>query len=86
MSIPSAAKNTPIGDRHDLAAYLAKGEKPRDDWRIGTEHEKFGFYTDDLTPPPFDGDRPGIRAILEGLASRYDWNIAREGDTPVALT
>ena len=86
MSIPSAAKSTPIGDRHDLAAYLAKGEKPREDWRIGTEHEKFGFYEDDLTPPPFDGDRPGIRAILEGLASRFGWDVAREGDTPVALT
>ena len=86
MSIPSAAKSTPIGDRHDLVDYLAKGEKPREMWRIGTEHEKFGFYTDDLTPPPFEGPRPGIRAILEGLASRYGWDIAREGDTPVALT
>ncbi|URX64132.1 glutamate--cysteine ligase [Luteibacter anthropi] len=86
MSIPSAAKSTPIGDRNDLVAYLAEGEKPREQWRIGTEHEKFGFYTDDLTPPPFEGERPGIRAILEGLASRYDWEIAREGDTPVALT
>ena len=86
MSIPSAAKSTPIGDRNDLVEYIAKGEKSRDLWRIGTEHEKFGFYTDDLTPPPFEGDRPGIRAILEGLASQYGWEIAREGDTPVALT
>jgi glutamate--cysteine ligase len=86
VSIPSAAKSTPIGDRHDLVAYLAEGEKPREAWRIGTEHEKFGFYTDDLTPPPFEGERPGIRAILEGLASRYDWTVATEGTTPVALT
>jgi glutamate--cysteine ligase len=86
VSIPSAAKSTPIGDRDDLVAYLAEGEKPRDAWRIGTEHEKFGFYTDDLTPPPFEGGRPGIRAILEGLAERYHWDIAREGDTPVALS
>jgi glutamate--cysteine ligase len=86
VSILSAAKSTPIGDRHDLVAYLAEGEKPREAWRIGTEHEKFGFYLDDLTPPPFVGERPGIRAILEGLASRFDWDIAREGETPVALT
>jgi glutamate--cysteine ligase len=86
VSIPSASKSTPIGDRHDLVAYLAEGEKPREAWRIGTEHEKFGFYTDDLTPPPFEGERPGIRAILEGLASRYDWAVATEGTTPVALT
>jgi glutamate--cysteine ligase len=86
VSIPSAAKSTPIGDRNDLVAYLAAGEKPREAWRIGTEHEKFGFYTDDLTPPPFDGDRPGIRQLLETLATRFGWDVAREGDTPVALT
>ncbi|TCV96186.1 glutamate--cysteine ligase [Luteibacter rhizovicinus] len=85
MSIPSAAKSTPIGDRNELVDYLAQGEKPLDAWRIGTEHEKFGFHTDDLRPPAFEGER-GIRAILEGVASRYDWEIAREGETPVALT
>jgi glutamate--cysteine ligase len=86
VSIPSAAKSTPIGDRRDLVAYVAAGEKPREQWAIGTEHEKFGFYTDDLTPPPFEGPRPGIRAILEGLAERYGWDVAREGETPVALS
>ncbi|MGN6327634.1 MAG: glutamate--cysteine ligase [Rhodanobacter sp.] len=85
MSIPSAAKSTPIGGRQQLADYLAAGEKPREAWRIGTEHEKFGFLTDTLRPPTFEGDR-GIRALLETLASRYGWQIAREGDIPVALT
>ncbi|HTO19702.1 MAG TPA: glutamate-cysteine ligase family protein, partial [Pseudomonas sp.] len=85
MSIPSAAKSTPIGGRQQLADYLAAGEKPREAWRIGTEHEKFGFLTDSLRPPTFEGDR-GIRVLLETLASRYGWQIAREGDTPVALT
>ena len=85
MSIPSAAKSTPIGSRQQLADYLAAGEKPREAWRIGTEHEKFGFLTDSLRPPTFEGDR-GIRVLLETLADRYGWRIAREGDTPVALT
>ena len=85
MSIPSAAKSTPIGGRQQLADYLAAGEKPREAWRIGTEHEKFGFLTDSLRPPTFEGDR-GIRVLLETLASRYGWQIAREGDIPVALT
>lgn len=84
MSIPSAVKNTPIYGRQQLADYLATGEKPRDAWRIGTEHEKFGFRMDDLRAPTFEGDR-GIRALLEGVASRYGWEIIREGDTPVAL-
>ncbi|SEI63752.1 glutamate--cysteine ligase [Frateuria terrea] len=85
MSIPSAVESTPIESRQQLADYLAAGEKPREAWRIGTEHEKFGFRTDDLRPPTYEGER-GIRALLEGLASRYGWEIAREGETPVALT
>ena len=85
MSIPSAVKSTPIESRQQLADYLAAGEKPRADWRIGTEHEKFGFRTDDLRPPTYEGER-GIRALLEGIAGRYGWEIAREGETPVALS
>jgi glutamate--cysteine ligase len=84
VSIPSAVKSTPIYGRQQLIDYLAAGEKPRDAWRIGTEHEKFGFRTDDLRPPAFEGDR-GIRALLEGIATRYGWEIVREGETPVAL-
>ena len=84
MSIPSAVKSTPIEGRQQLIDYLAAGEKPREAWRIGTEHEKFGFRTDDLKPPPFEGER-GIRALLEGIAARHGWEIAREGEIPVAL-
>lgn len=85
MSIPSAVKSTPIRGRQQLVDYLAAGEKPPEAWRIGTEHEKFGFRTDDLKPPPFAGER-GIRALLEGIAARHGWDIAREGETPVALS
>ncbi len=84
MSIPSAVKSTPIHGRQQLIDYVAAGEKPREAWRIGTEHEKFGFRTDDLRAPTFEGDR-GIRALLEGIAARYGWDIAREGEIPVAL-
>ncbi len=85
MSIPSAVKSTPIAGRQQLADYLAAGEKPREAWRIGTEHEKFGFRTDDLRPPTFEGDR-GIKLLLETLATRYGWDVAREGENPVALS
>ncbi|HET7268914.1 MAG TPA: glutamate--cysteine ligase [Oleiagrimonas sp.] len=84
MSIPSNAKATPITDPRQLAGFLEQGEKPREAWRIGTEHEKFGFRLDDLTPPPYEGER-GIRALLEGIASTHGWDVAREGDKPVAL-
>ena len=85
MSIPSAVKSTPIAGRQQLADYLAAGEKPREAWRIGTEHEKFGFRTDDLRPPTFEGER-GIKVLLETLATRYGWDVAREGENPVALS
>ncbi len=84
MSIPSAVQDTPIRDRQMLVDYIASGEKPRTDWRIGTEHEKFGFRLDDLHAPAYEGER-GIRALLEGIAARHGWQILREGELPVAL-
>jgi glutamate--cysteine ligase len=50
----------------ELVAYLAAGNKPREKWRIGTEHEKFPFYVDGNAPVPYGGER-GIRALLEGM-------------------
>ncbi len=56
---------TPIESRDELVAWFAQGEKPASDFRIGTEHEKFGFYEHDLAPVPYEGPR-GIGALLEG--------------------
>ena len=42
MSIPQEGGGL-IESRDELAAYLESGCKPRQDWRIGTEHEKFGY-------------------------------------------
>ena len=85
MSIPSANQRTPIEKRQQLIDYLAAGEKPQDNWRIGTEHEKFGFRHVDLRPPAFEGSA-GIDILLRQLAERYGWSIALEGGNPVALT
>jgi glutamate--cysteine ligase len=78
-------KSIPIAGRQQLVDYLAAGEKPIEAWRIGTEHEKFGFRIDDLRPPAFEGER-GIKMLLETLATRYGWEVAREGENPVALS
>jgi len=83
MSSPSHASDSPITDRKQLVEYIASGEKPRDDWRIGTEHEKFGFRLDDLRPPTFDGER-GIEALLRGLA-RFGWERVDENGRTIAL-
>ena len=84
MSGPSSASDTPITDHRQLVEVLASGEKPRADWRIGTEHEKFGFRLDDLRPPAFDGER-GIEALLKGL-TRFGWAPYEEHGRVIALT
>jgi len=76
LSSPSHTADTPVTARRQLVEYLASGEKPLQDWRIGTEHEKFGFRLDDLRPPQFDGER-GIEALLNGLV-RFGWEPVRE--------
>ncbi|MEL7093288.1 MAG: glutamate--cysteine ligase, partial [Pseudomonadota bacterium] len=62
MSIPQSGGG-PIEHRDQLAQYLADGCKPKADWRIGTEHEKFGYNKDTLKPLPYEGDR-SIYAVL----------------------
>ncbi|HBK44855.1 MAG TPA: glutamate--cysteine ligase [Xanthomonadaceae bacterium] len=83
MSSPSHVADTPITDRHQLVEVLASGEKPSAQWRIGTEHEKFGFRLDDLRPPAFDGER-GIEALLTGL-TRFGWEPVQEHGRTIAL-
>jgi len=84
VSGPSQVKEIPIESRAQLVDYLAGGGKHRADWRIGTEHEKFGFRTDDLRPPTYEGER-GIGALLEGLARAYGYQRIEEGGHLIAL-
>ena len=73
-----------VGDRRDLVAWFEAGSKPPGDWRIGTEHEKFAFTTDDLRPLPYEGER-SVRALLEGLL-QFGWTPVHEGENIIALT
>ena len=75
---------TPIAARRDLVEWIAGGEKPAADWRLGTEHEKVPFYRDTLRPVPYEGER-GIRALLEGLAALNGWAPILEDDHPIGL-
>jgi glutamate--cysteine ligase len=84
MSGPSAVKEVPITGRDQLVEYIASGAKPPADWRIGTEHEKFGFRLDDLRAPTYEGER-GIGALLQGM-TRFGWEPVREGEHIIALT
>lgn len=84
MSIPQSGGG-PITSENQLAEFLASGCKPKQDWRIGTEHEKFGYCKDSLKPLPYDGDR-SIRAVLEGLRDRHGWDPVLEGGHIIGLT
>ncbi|MGC1494778.1 MAG: glutamate--cysteine ligase [Sulfitobacter sp.] len=83
MSIPQSGGG-PIEHQDQLAQYLSDGCKPKEDWRIGTEHEKFGYCKDSLLPLPYEGER-SIRAMLEGLRDRHNWTPVMEGDKLIGL-
>jgi glutamate--cysteine ligase len=73
-----------ITDRGQLIAWFEAGAKPKADWRIGTEHEKFPFYRADRAPVPYEGRR-GIRALMEGMADRTGWEPILDRDALIGL-
>jgi glutamate--cysteine ligase len=77
-------EGAPIEDLEQLAAHLASGNKPADQFRIGTEHEKFGFALSDHAPLPYEADGPSVKKMLEGLV-RFDWETVEENGIVVAL-
>jgi glutamate--cysteine ligase len=63
---------TPVRSIADMAEYLAAGNKPEEKFRIGTEHEKFVFFTADNSPVPYFGDA-SISALLNGMQAKTGW-------------
>ena len=84
MSVLQPRSGEPVTEKRSLVEYMEGGCKPRDAWRIGTEHEKFAYRLDDLRPLEYEGER-GVRALLEGL-TRFGWEPVLEDGNPVALT
>jgi len=75
--------NNPISEKNALVEYLESGCRPAKEWRLGTEHEKFGFTTDDLRPLPYSGSS-SIVAVLTGL-QEFGWDPVYEHDNLIAL-
>ncbi|KAK9103611.1 hypothetical protein Sjap_020865 [Stephania japonica] len=67
--------------KEDLVGYLSSGCKPKENWRIGTEHEKFGFEFGSLRPIKYEQ----IADLLYGLAERFDWEKVLEGEHIIGL-
>jgi glutamate--cysteine ligase len=87
MSNPGDGDATPLTSIQQMADYLAVGCKPPAEFRIGTEHEKFGFRLDDLAPPPYapaDGQPGSIRDILAGLR-QFDAEPILDGENVIGL-
>ncbi len=83
MSIPQSGGG-PVEHHDQLAEFIAAGCKPKEAWRIGTEHEKFGYIKDNHLPLPYDGPC-SIKAMLEGLRDRFGWQEVLEGGNIIGL-
>jgi len=81
---PDNQPSATIEQVNDILDYMASGSRPPEQWRLGTEHEKFGFTTADLRPLPYAGDR-GIHAILVAMCERFNWKPVLEQGLPIAL-
>jgi glutamate--cysteine ligase len=75
---------TPIERRDDLVEWIAQGVKPKAQFRIGTEHEKFAFTIEGHRPVPYEGRR-GIGALLEGMELLLGWQPIMEGENIIGL-
>ncbi len=73
-----------IQNREELVAYIAQGEKPKPEWRIGTEHEKIPFYVNGLRPVPYEGPA-GISALLQGMSEKFGWRPVYDKEHIIAL-
>jgi len=65
-----------IRDVKAIDSYLRSGCKPRDAWRIGTEHEKFPFHKGTLKPVAYRGKGASIENFLHAY-------LKQEGGEPI---
>ena len=70
-----------VESRNELAAWLEAGCKPNGPFRVGTEHEKIPFYRDGLSPVPYTSEK-GIRALLEGMNVKLEWERIEDVRSP----
>jgi glutamate--cysteine ligase len=84
MSAPPKAGGAPITSKRQLVEYFEQGNKPRSEWRVGTEHEKFVFDLETLRTVSYEQPN-GIGALLRGL-QRFGWQPVEEHGNVIALT
>ncbi|TRL39139.1 glutamate--cysteine ligase [Rhizobium straminoryzae] len=76
--------HTPLTSVEEMVTYIAKGSKPEETFRIGTEHEKFAFFQSDRSPVPYFGER-SISALLKGMQEKLGWEPIMDGEHIIGL-
>ncbi len=79
----STGEEPRITSRDELVAPMATGEKPRDNWRIGTEHEKLVYKLSDHRAPSYD-EPCGIHDILMAMR-QFGWEPVEENGKVIAM-
>ncbi|WP_377293043.1 glutamate--cysteine ligase [Rhizobium sp. SG2393] len=75
---------TPVSSIGELAEHMAEGSKPKEAFRIGTEHEKFVFFKADHAPVPYEGEA-GIETILRQLQEKTGWEPIEDAGRIIGL-
>ena len=79
----SDAHDPIISGPADLIAPMAEGEKPREHWRLGTEHEKIVYKDADHHAPSYT-EEGGIRDLLLRMKP-FGWTEIFEGEHIIAM-
>ena len=69
-------------NKEDLIKYFKSGEKNKEDYRIGTEHEKFIFHLD--TKKPVEYNDNGILGIFK-ILKQNNWQDIKESENLIGL-
>ena len=83
MANQSTLADTPISNKNQLIEFLEAGCCQREEWRIGTEHEKFVFNKSTLAPCSYEGTA-GIKSLLVGM-QEFGWKPVFEGANPISM-
>ena len=78
------SQDRPVEGVGELLAYFGAAETTREDWAVGTEHEKVGVYADTGDRVPYEGPY-GIGALLDKVYAAVGWERVEERGRVVAL-
>jgi glutamate--cysteine ligase len=70
-------RNEVITREEQLEGYFETGAKPRHQWGVGLEYERFGVVRGTSAPLPYEG-LPSVAALLRRLVDERGWEPAEE--------